>query len=170
MNQIESDWITKAGYRAVVLIVILNGLKSHRCGYVGLPKSHPLYGVDYGSSADCLTQEMADSATLGSKSPILAITCTVGGDKKETLIRRSPNVVFDVHGGLTYSAEHKTYPASSDGLWWFGFDAAHSGDGYIDKIHGFKSRITDEPRSLEYMMAECERLAQQIYDACESTK
>ena len=169
MNQVEADWTTKAGYRAVVLIVMRGGLKSHRCGYVGLPKNHPLHGVDYGSPADCLSQEMADQATLGKKSPILAITATVNGDT-ENSIRRSPDIVFDVHGGITFSDNDPKYPAPSEGLWWFGFDAAHSGDGYIDEsLYSFHGRHEHDHvvRSKEYMMNECELLAQQIADACE---
>lgn len=32
-----------AGYECVVLFLSMG----HRCGYVGIPKKHPLYGKDY---------------------------------------------------------------------------------------------------------------------------
>ena len=32
---IEKDWITSNGLRAVVLILLENGCRLHRCGYVG---------------------------------------------------------------------------------------------------------------------------------------
>jgi hypothetical protein len=39
---IEKEWTTEAGYRAACLWV----KNSHRCGYVEVPKGHPLHGVD----------------------------------------------------------------------------------------------------------------------------
>lgn len=42
---IELEWITKAGLSALALIVCReNGRKSHRCGYVGLPR--PGFAID----------------------------------------------------------------------------------------------------------------------------
>lgn len=43
---IEADWITSAGFRAVVVKHNL-GYSRHRCGYVGVEDGHPLFGVDY---------------------------------------------------------------------------------------------------------------------------
>ena len=42
-NYIEKDWETEAGLRAVVV----NGFMGVRCGYVGVPRSNPLFGKDY---------------------------------------------------------------------------------------------------------------------------
>ena len=39
----EKDWVTKAGYRAVVCATPMG----HRCGYVAVPVGHKLYGVEY---------------------------------------------------------------------------------------------------------------------------
>lgn len=41
---VKKDWVTVAGYRALVVLAC-DG--SHHCGYVGIPKSHPLCGVGY---------------------------------------------------------------------------------------------------------------------------
>ena len=41
--KVEKDWITSAGLRAVVIMTELG----HRCGYVGVPSEHKLFGVDY---------------------------------------------------------------------------------------------------------------------------
>lgn len=54
---------------------------------------------------------------------------------------------YDVHGGLTYSAER-------DGVWWFGFDTAHFGDAFLG-VSGVK-------RDAAYVRDECERLAKQL--------
>lgn len=95
MNEIKKDWVTESGLRAVILFVS----DSHHCGYIEVPKNHPLFGKEYSESCDSLTE---------------------GGP---------PESVFDVHGGITYSGggEDSSYPVESDG-WWFGYDCAHAGD------------------------------------------
>lgn len=40
---IEKDWTTAAGLRAVVIM----GSLGYRCGYVGVPTTHPLFCVGY---------------------------------------------------------------------------------------------------------------------------
>jgi hypothetical protein len=45
---IEKDWTTEAGLRAVVLATVMG----HRCGYVGVPESHPHYDKDYNDVPD----------------------------------------------------------------------------------------------------------------------
>lgn len=42
-HNLERDWTTRAGLRAVCLLVH----NSHRCGYVAVPPGHPLHGQDY---------------------------------------------------------------------------------------------------------------------------
>jgi hypothetical protein len=42
--KVEKDWTTASGLRAVVIAAQMG----HRCGYVGVPKDHPLFGKDYG--------------------------------------------------------------------------------------------------------------------------
>jgi hypothetical protein len=42
---IEKDWLTSAGYRAVV--IRCSGALNHRCGYVGIDATHPLFGAPY---------------------------------------------------------------------------------------------------------------------------
>lgn len=81
----------------------------------------------------------------------------------------SPEYVFEVHGGLTYSGGSENYPVASDGLWWFGYDCAHAGDlpepeskmGRMYVEQGFVER-TGSVRTLYYCTAECELLAKQL--------
>jgi len=40
---VEKDWTTEAGLRAVVIATPMG----HRCGYVGISKGSPLYGLGY---------------------------------------------------------------------------------------------------------------------------
>ena len=158
--EIERDWTTQAGLRAVVVINKSGERRTHRCGYVGIPKTHPLFGVSYHAQADCLSAEMVENQTVGKKSPILALTAMCGADT-ENSIRRSPDVAFDVHGGLTYSGESGEYPAKAEDLWWYGFDCRHYGDGEIepDPYYAFHEGPV---RDLDYVSAECESLAQQL--------
>ena len=37
------------------------------------------------------------------------------------------SIAVDIHGGLTYSEKNLPH-YDPDGLWWLGFDTAHSGD------------------------------------------
>lgn len=171
---VERDWITKAGFRAVCLKTRLSGRWQHRCGYVGVPPGHQLHGVGYSQQTDLISQIVANSSKLGKKSPLLLLIGTVGSDG-EGLLRRSLDVVVDVHGGLTYSGGSSTYPAASDGLWWFGFDCAHAGDGEIEsqvyESEGVfticpSSVFSEEVRSEEYVVKECESLASQLFALC----
>jgi hypothetical protein len=166
--QVEKDWTTKAGLRAVVIA------HRHRCGYVGVPQGHPLFGVDYSTDMKLL-RLYAATAVLGKKSPVLALTCGVHAPDGET-ITASPEVIFDVHGGLTYAKASPAYPVPSN-LWWFGYDCGHLGDLPIPENVSESERELNERfpvdrdgviRSLDYCIAECESLARQIDEVCAS--
>lgn len=111
------------GYKWRILQMGENGWL---CGYVGLPKGHPLAGKDYGE-----IYEMHD---------------------------------VECHGGLTY-CEPGDGGRFQSGLWWIGFDCAHSGD-YIPAF----DRKDEGPRDYEthkdadYVEAECIKLATQMDD------
>lgn len=151
--KVERDWTTHAGFRAVVIM----GGMGHRCGYVGVPSGHPLHGVSYSAHCDALTFPATES--LG-KRGIIPVFCSDG----ETA---SPEIVFDVHGGITYSGGKDTYPVESD-LWWFGYDCGHAGDAPSPEFVAERSerwgRIFSDGihRSLDYCSSECESLAAQI--------
>jgi hypothetical protein len=128
--EIEKDWTTDAGLRAVVIM----GHLGHRCGYVGIPTEHSLYGVGH-------------------------------GDKTPHLKLDSPEYVFEVHGGLTYSGNgREKYPVESE-LWWFGYDCGHAGDAPAPGPRMFAYyHEGDVHRTLEYCISECESLARQIME------
>lgn len=158
MNTItENAWITQAGFPAIVIMTDLG----HRCGYVGVPEGHPLYGLSYSSETIALDPP-SQNETLGKRSPMLLLKL-MGKDIWPT----SPDAVFDVHGGITYSDGHVTKETKEMGLWWFGFDCAHAGDA---PAPGYKYaeiatwRMEGVHRTLEFCEAECESLAQQIKD------
>lgn len=151
MNEFKKDWITKAGLRAVVLYVN----DSHHCGYVALPKDHPLHGVPYSQKHPALRWEALEGQKMGSRGvfSLLKMAC----DKDEA--SASPDVFFDVHGSITYSDGGDSYPAKGDGLWWYGYDCAHAGDA-TNRYPSFDPEAVF--RDLDYNIAQCESLAAQL--------
>lgn len=116
--------------------LIVRGFIGSLCGYVGVPPEHPLYMRDY---ADC---------------------------------------ELEAHGELTYSAHcqgkicHKPEPGEEKDIWWFGFDCAHFEDivpsmrAISATLPAFARLDRDETyRSIEYVRAEVERLAEQVAGA-----
>jgi hypothetical protein len=136
---ILKDWITKEGYSAVVLQVSIG----HKCGYVGVTKDHPLYGKTYGEHCDCLIP-LRDKALKGSigKRGIIPILCSNGKTA-------SMDIVFDVHGSVTYTNGALADIEEYRFRWWIGFDCAHAGD-------------TPEKCDLDFCIKECESLSKQI--------
>ena len=115
----------------------------HRCGYVGVPERHQWSGKDYGYK----TQFKLSEAATQSTNPIGTFVAAfeLGADGEEAL--KDISYAANVHGGVTYARKGGSSPLEDSSDWWFfGFDAAHSGD--------------DEPggRSLEYMRQECTKL------------
>lgn len=144
------DWTTKAGLRAIVLELSTPPPYGMRwtTGYVEVPKGHVMHGVGYSQQIEPLIEAIKGEVPVGSKGILLAVTAGVGALPNQTL-RASPDVVFDVHGGLTYAGAGGKYPAEGGDGWWFGFDTNHYQDGPFEQ-------------SESYTAAECERLAEQI--------
>ena len=64
---------------------------------------------------------------------------------------------IDVHGGLTYSKNHKPN-CLPDGYWWLGFDCCHVGD-YVPYASYCLTYEGETFKDLEFVVNECERLA-----------
>lgn len=97
------------------------GWSGHLCGYVGIPKDHPLYGIHYSVSSESLRKRLDDM--MGKPMPdrfAVHLSALTGS------INPRPDVVFDVHGGLTYS--DGSLPGRDGDFWWYGFDCAHADD------------------------------------------
>lgn len=148
--KIEKDWVTESGLRAVVIFGINT---KTRCGYIAVPKTHVTYGKTYREQLNSITQSQADTTSLGNKSPMLLLTAVCGSDDEFNSVRRSLDIIIEVHGGITYNSNSvdSNYPVEADGLWWFGYDCNHFGDNLI--IGG---------RSLKYCIHECESMAEQL--------
>lgn len=143
----------------------------HRCGYVAVKPSHPLFGIYYNQDIKSpeLLQEIK-SSHIGKKG-IIDVFCWNG--ESTTL-----SLLINVHGGLTYShLGYKTsYPTIQfDKVWWFGFDCAHCDDSsdkeMLHKV--FPQRYAElrkynlfnfsgTVRTLDYVENECLNIIQQL--------
>ena len=132
---IVKEWKTKKGLLAVVMKTPMG----HLCGYIVIPKTNPLYGKSYMEHLECLVPLYikAKKGKIG-KRGIIPVFFNNG----ETA---SMDVVFNVHGGVTWADNHSEY----GNKYLIGFDTAHAGDN---------PSICD----LDYCVKECENLASQI--------
>ena len=148
--EILKEWETKAGYFANVgklsfgfAASIGNG---HHCGYVDIPKTHPLYGKEYNDCVPELKQlfeKQVETMTAEEgieKFGIINLFCSIGWDDEE-----GPRVsmLIPVHGGITYSA------ITTNGMWRFGFDCGHLDDN-LTKC------------DVDYCVKECEQMAEKL--------
>lgn len=141
-----------AWYNEYKYVIIFTSL-GHRCGYVAVDNTHPLFGVDYSENIGSkeLLQEIK-SSQIG-KRGLINVMCWDG----ETT---TPSMMIDVHGGITYSGGSHRYPTNQfDPAWWFGFDCAHDYDIAIkyDMLH-----LGEVPRLLPYVIQECENMIDQL--------
>ena len=128
------------------------------CGYVGVPSDHPWHGTDY---SECLT-------------------CGEAFCSEHEYTNR-PEGRIEVHGGLTFadscnesgpvesSVCHIPFDGRPDDIWWFGFDCAHARDyspgtmAILSLLSAFRGHHDDSVyRTLNYVRAECARLAEQL--------
>lgn len=165
---IERDWTTNAGLRAVCLVVLHHGTeaKSHRCGYVCLPKGHPLHGMHYGQESPALKAALerllhtpqAEVEHMMSFGRMIGMLCGKAEPRAD--------FVLSVHGGITYSSSNPGdgYPVQTEDGWWYGFDCNHCDDGYIEQNPRWPDmlRRTQPAASQSYVVSECESLAEQL--------
>ena len=159
MSRVEKAWVFE-GHRCAVFMMPWG----NRCGYVQVKEGHPLFGHSYNEHVPtlCSQLEKIKHSPIGKRGIIPVLIW----DRE----RCSPEIIFDVHGGLTYSGE------LLGESWWFGFDCEHEGDARdpaeMDEAHrrtyhkwpSFEHGVV---RSLEYCVGECESLVKQINDIFE---
>lgn len=125
--QPEKLWTTAAGLPAVVIMTDMG----HRCGYVGVPTTHPLYGNHYTEPNEVIP-------------PGYSV----------------PESYFDVHGGLTYSDDLPgcITKCKIDGeiYWWFGFDCGHTmDDPCFGNTHRSCQYVVTQCEFLAEQLVEC---------------
>ncbi|GEM_PF-423934 len=157
-----------AGYTCVVTF----GNMGHRCGYVGIPKEHPLFGKDNNDYLEIKKSDIEGREVSG----IFPLLGAVLDEDERVRIE----TYFQCHGGITFASGGvgSKYPIESD-LWWFGFDCGH----YDDKCDSqlayerfpkdresislrieieSKCELGGEIRTEEYVADECKKLAEQL--------
>ena len=155
----HKSYLEKMSFIAVVIMMSMG----HRCGYVGIPTNHPLYGSSYSKHCKCIEKFLIPVRNSPiDKRGILPVFCWDGE-------RTSPDIIFNVHGGITYSNGYNDYPIETKDIWWFGYDCGHAGDAkdlrFVKKeIREIEEKfpIPGEIRSLNYCISECESLAKQL--------
>ena len=119
----------------------------HWCGYVAVPPSHPLWQKHYHDRVRAPKTRLDTEVDFDRMSPI-DVLCNANNPNGELSI----SLLFDVHGGLTYSDQTMDgYPVFIPGVWWFGFDCAHYGD-------------RENPKPLPFVINELKGLAKQLTD------
>ena len=141
------------------------------CGYVGVPKDHPLYEAAYDSPHEStrLLWEKVQHEPIGKRGiiPFMLAVFTEGIPRLDC--------IFNVHGGLTYSNHCQPNPGvteeehearavchtteGDDSIWWFGFDCGHAGDKVPKMSICFNDDIY---RDFDYVTAEVTSLAKQL--------
>jgi len=120
------------------------------CGYVGLDKEHPWFGLDY--SAEVCSQRMPDETPVQKVGIVNAIP--IAAREKEGLEKYSIDSFLVAHGGITFSEKFK-----GSEKWWFGFDCNHGGD-FLPAV-----KLLQNPnnyRDFEYVEANVANLAKQL--------
>ena len=164
----EKSWIS-IEYPCV--IVMTSG--GFRCGYVGVPENHPLYGVNYNETTHKLAgyiervfnvREVSLNELMDSLGPMVIFSASLSGDFYK------PEVTVKTHKGLTYSNSY--CPGTVfENHWWFGFDCNHFDDkpdmSKISKVRDMvlMSLVENEHgvhRTLEYCFNICVGMADQF--------
>lgn len=133
-------WITESGLTAYCI----DGPFS-KCGYVEVPQGHPLYGKGYSEPLPELKTawQSVKEGPIG-KRGVISVLCATSRSDDENC---SMELIFDVHGGVTYCG-NTIRGIDTDG-WLIGFDCHHCDD-------------TPEVCNEAYVKGECEGLARQI--------
>ena len=137
----------------------------HRCGYVRIPSKHYLYKKSYSEQLN-IKFDALKNESIGKRNPI-TLFCSTRLKKEDNI---SMDLLFDVHGGITFADFGKNLMANKPG-WWIGFDCAHCDDAkdieIMDKESfeiqkGLISMGYGTVRTKDYVEQECKNLIEQI--------
>jgi hypothetical protein len=152
------------------------------CGYVGVGREHPLFGLPYSHPLK-LPGSWFEGRTLDQGiGPMDVFIHMLSGAK--SIDDNTPiSLAFHVHGGCNYASDHVP-DSEPDGRWWFGFDCSHAGDlspGTLDSINRFMDEMVESMpehvrdtmreivkgqnavyRDQQYVVGECQSLAAQL--------
>ena len=121
----------------------------HVCGYVEIPQGHYLYGKSYIDPIYELAK-FNEQVLEGGVGKLGSIPMFLFATRKDNEEPMSADILFDVHGGITYSGKLTNNESPSQCFdWAIGFDTAHFNDDETTQTH-------------EYCESECKRLIDQL--------
>jgi len=127
----------------------------HLCGYVRIPKDHPLFNLEYSDKIPSALKYKFDEilkCKIGKRSPVSCLFTDIKNPHVE--------ILFDVHWGLTFS-EYCDGEYLPEGF-WYGFDCSHAGDMSPYRFENQYSFPSEIYRNIEYVKNECKSLAKQL--------
>src|SRR4051812_35928793 len=151
------------------------------CGYVGIPREHPLFGKSYNDTLNLPVSWFEGRKVHEGSSPMQLFGHILSGAK-------SPGdncpigLALQVHGGVNF-AEDAPPDHEPDGHWWLGFDCGHSwdyapnGESIDGMINAMVESMPEEVRPMmreivnrdsrvyrdqQYVVSECQSLASQL--------
>lgn len=113
--------------------LIVRGPVGALCGYVGVSRDHPFYGLNYDNEA--IAVEIHGGLTFASK-------CQEKGGEEGAIC-------------------HKVDPGEDDDVWWLGFDCAHARD-FCPKHDRPDRYPRDSYKDIAFVTREVEALAKQL--------
>ena len=135
----------------------------HRCGYVRIPEGNKFYGKKYTDKLD-FNLDVLKGEKIGKRN---VIDVFLSNGKDVTM-----GLLFNVHGGVTYSYAGLITDDGELFGWFIGFDCAHLGDAKDFSIMDDEYKKIEEEhpsfcpgdiiRSLDYVEQECKNLIDQI--------
>lgn len=145
-EHLEDRWTSSSGLDCVVKGNSFSGAGYyHLCGYVRIPQGHPLHGISYDSSVPPSLSLEADRVMQGEIGKRGIFDVFLASMKGSINV----GMLFNTHGGITWSDTYAPGQPEVEGEWWYGFDCGHAGD-------------SPEVQNSAYVRRECELLAEQI--------
>lgn len=135
----EPNWdeFEEQGYKCIISRVDGGNLN----GYVGVPKTHHLYGKDYSDKI------YTNKTPKYIHNPIEQFLDLSDEEKEENYHKIAS--LMEVHGGVTYSRNYlidEKGEKTGEDLWWFGFDTGHSVDlqPYLPDTEDFIASLSED--------------------------
>src|ERR1044072_1729504 len=135
------------------------------CGYVGVPREHPAFGLAYYVSLDSPPEPAEEAEDDFMRRYREQVRDEWEMAQAHRVAQQFVNHI-SVHGGLTFAGDRDADPS----LHWFGFDCAHGGDlspvmeAVLPQSLRSPSGFHPQYRTLNYVRKECTSLARQLAD------
>lgn len=144
-ENLSERWTSACGLDCAIKASSFGMGHYHLCGYVRIPQGHPLHGIAYGADVPEVFASEAErvlQSPVGKRGVMDIFLASMQG-------YINVGMLFNTHGGITWSETYAPGEPKVEGEWWYGFDCGHAGD-------------SPEVQNSSYVRRECELLAEQI--------